>query len=100
VRIKSDLLCRNYFLLYTDRTGLSNAREVVPAVRGAVVSGGLEDGALAEAARRLRCTTFFGRFELGENGRQVGHQVLVVQWQEGMKAVVWPPSQAETAVAL
>lgn len=70
------------------------------AMRCVEEAGGLEDGALAEAARRLRCTTFFGRFELGEDGRQVGHEVLVVQWQEGMKAVVWPPSQAETAVAL
>ena len=38
------------------------------AMRCVEEAGGLEDGALAEAARRLRCTTFFGRFELGEDG--------------------------------
>jgi hypothetical protein len=41
-----------------------------------------------------------GGSSCGKDGRQVGHEVLVVQWREGMKAVVWPPSQAETPVAL
>jgi branched-chain amino acid transport system substrate-binding protein len=58
-------------------------------------AGSLDDGALAAAARRLRCTTFFGRFGLAEDGRQLDHNMLVVQWRAGMKRVVWPPQQAE-----
>jgi ABC-type branched-subunit amino acid transport system substrate-binding protein len=59
-------------------------------------TGSLDDGALAAAARRLRCTTFFGRFGLAEDGRQLDHDMLVVQWRAGMKQIVWPPQLAET----
>jgi hypothetical protein len=53
-------------------------------------------GVLAAAARPLRCTTFFGRFGLGEYGRQFEHGPLVVQWRAGVKRIVWPPEVAET----
>jgi branched-chain amino acid transport system substrate-binding protein len=51
-------------------------------------------------AREFRCTTFFGRFGLGEDGRQQDHQMLSVQWQDGMKRVVAPPSLAEAELRL
>ena len=59
-------------------------------------SGSLDDGALAAAARRIRCTTFFGRFGIGEDGRQLDHEILVVQWRAGVKRIVWPPALADT----
>jgi branched-chain amino acid transport system substrate-binding protein len=59
---------------------------------------GTDDEALLATVRRLRRTTFFGRFGLGEDGRQSDHDVLVVQWQEGRKRVVWPRSQAEEPI--
>jgi branched-chain amino acid transport system substrate-binding protein len=62
------------------------------------VAGGTDDEALSATARRLRCTTFFGRFGLGEDGRQSDHDMLVVQWQEGLKRVVWPRSHAEDPI--
>jgi len=31
---------------------------------------------------------------------QVGHQVLVVQWQNGIRRIVWPPEQAECPLVL
>jgi branched-chain amino acid transport system substrate-binding protein len=34
------------------------------------------------------------------SGLQVGHQVLIVQWQNGTRRVVWPPEQAERSVLL
>ena len=37
----------------------------------------------AEAARRLRTETFFGRFELDESGLQVGHRLAVARWLRG-----------------
>jgi ABC-type branched-subunit amino acid transport system substrate-binding protein len=40
------------------------------------------------AARGLRTTTFFGAFELGEDGLQVGHRLAVVQWQGGRPALL------------
>ncbi|MGH9168716.1 MAG: hypothetical protein ACRD02_12915 [Acidimicrobiia bacterium] len=70
------------------------------AMRCVEEAGGSDERALLEAARRLRCTTFFGRFGLGEDGRQRDHEVLAVQWQEGVKRVVWPPHLAEVPIAL
>ena len=58
------------------------------------------DDALLATARALRCTTFFGAFGLGADGRQTEHEMLAVQWQEGVKAVVWPPRAAEASTVI
>jgi branched-chain amino acid transport system substrate-binding protein len=40
-----------------------------------------------------------GAFRLDPaTGRQVGHRVLTVQWQDGVRRVVWPPERAEAAL--
>ncbi|HEY6285737.1 MAG TPA: ABC transporter substrate-binding protein [Ktedonobacteraceae bacterium] len=59
-------------------------------------SGVSEDAAQLAAARQLACTTLYGRFRIDPvNGLQVGHEVLIVQWQDDTRRVVWPPEQAE-----
>jgi branched-chain amino acid transport system substrate-binding protein len=59
-------------------------------------AGTAADTALLAAARGLDCTTMFGRFRLDPHThQQVGHRVLTVQWQDGMRRVVWPPQQAQ-----
>jgi branched-chain amino acid transport system substrate-binding protein len=60
----------------------------------------VDDDALLATARRLRCTTFFGAFGLDADGRQKAHEMLVVQWQQGVKAVVWPPRAAEASTVI
>ena len=70
------------------------------ALRCAQEAGTVEDAALHAAARRLHCTTFFGRFGLGPDGLQAEHAVLVVQWHQGGKRLVWPPSLAEVPVEI
>jgi branched-chain amino acid transport system substrate-binding protein len=70
------------------------------AMRCVEEAGGPHERALLEAAGRLRCTTFFGRFGLGEDGRQRDHEMLAIQWQQGVKRVVWPPHLAEVPIAL
>jgi branched-chain amino acid transport system substrate-binding protein len=62
-------------------------------------SGVSEDAAQLATARQLACTTLYGRFRVDPaSGLQVGHQVLIVQWQNGARRVVWPPEQAERSV--
>ena len=57
------------------------------------------DAAILAAARRLACTTLFGRFQLDPaSGLQMGHQVAIVQWQQGQRRVVWPREQVEQAM--
>ena len=71
---------------------------VVIALRCVAETGGFDDDALLAAARTLRCTTFFGRFGLGPDGRQADHALVVVQWQNGTKCIVGPPGLAEQGV--
>ena len=62
---------------------------------------GPDDAALRAAAARLQLRTLFGSFRIDpRSGLQVGHEVLVVQWQEGARRVVWPPERAERPLAL
>ena len=58
-------------------------------------AGSLDQAALRQAASALDFTTFYGRFKLDATGRQIGHQVLLVQWQRGRKVIVWPPQLAQ-----
>ena len=56
----------------------------------------LEDNKLRELAGRLEFSTFYGKFRIDpDTGRQTGRSVVLVQWQEGMKVIVWPPEQAQ-----
>ena len=62
-------------------------------------AGSTEDGAALGTAARLAIRTLFGDFRLDpETGLQVGHEVLVVQWQAGVRRVVWPPGRAERPI--
>ena len=70
------------------------------ALRCVQEAGVVEDAALHAAALRLHCTTFFGRYGLGPDGRQADHEVLVVQWRQQGKRLVWPPSLAEVPVEI
>lgn len=88
---------------YRDRTG--GAEPPYPAAQayaaGLVAhrclreAGSADDAALRAAARALDCTTLFARFRLDPaTGAQVGHEVLTVQWQDGVRRAVWPPERA------
>jgi branched-chain amino acid transport system substrate-binding protein len=59
------------------------------------LAGDLHDDALLGAAVSADFTTFYGRFQIDEAGRQVGRSVALVQRQEGRKMVVWPPELAD-----
>ncbi|MFP6681152.1 MAG: amino acid ABC transporter substrate-binding protein [Gammaproteobacteria bacterium] len=57
----------------------------------------LEQTELRAAANALNCTTFYGPYSIDpESGRQIGHAMLVTQWREQHRCIVWPP-QAATA---
>ncbi|MEO8973178.1 MAG: ABC transporter substrate-binding protein [Ktedonobacteraceae bacterium] len=59
-------------------------------------TGDTHDEGIQTAAQKLACQTLFGKFQLDpKNGLQTGHQVVIVQWQQGQRRVVWPPEQAE-----
>jgi branched-chain amino acid transport system substrate-binding protein len=52
--------------------------------------GALQDSELWYAARNLDIRTLYGRFRLDPvKSRQIGHSILLVQWQSGRKQIVW-----------
>ena len=56
-------------------------------------AGSADSHDLREAASSLQFSTFYGNFQIdGETGRQIGRETLLVQWQDGKKAIVWPQS--------
>lgn len=62
----------------------------VIAQRCLAMAGSLDQTALRQAAAALRCTTFYGHYAIDvQTGRQVGHRMPVVQWQQGRKVVLW-----------
>ena len=63
--------------------------------------GTCEDADVLRVADKLVCRTLYGDFRLDpDDGLQVGHQVLTVQWQGGKRRVVWPLGVAERPLIL
>jgi hypothetical protein len=40
-----------------------------------------------------------GRFKVDEKGRQIGHNPILIQWQNGVKEIVYP-TKLQTAPAI
>ncbi|MGH9600913.1 MAG: ABC transporter substrate-binding protein, partial [Terriglobales bacterium] len=52
-------------------------------------AGSLDQTKLRDAASRIDCDTFFGRFRIDPlTGRQTGHRMLLVHWSGGRKIVL------------
>jgi len=52
-------------------------------------AGSLQDSDVLAAAAELDCFTLYGRFRLASGGgRQVGHRILLVQWDQGHKVLL------------
>lgn len=66
------------------------------AQRCVETTGTLRDEPVREAADTLAFTTLYGGFKLAaQSGEQIGHTMVVVQWQGAQKPIVWPPEVAE-----
>ena len=49
-------------------------------------SGSLDSDQLRSTAARLECHTFYGCYRIDpHSGKQLGHRILLVQWQKGSK---------------
>ena len=60
-------------------------------------AGRLDDAMLRAAFSDLRTTTMFGDFSIDRvTGRQVGHQMLLVQWHRGRKVIIVPESHDDS----
>jgi branched-chain amino acid transport system substrate-binding protein len=53
-------------------------------------AGSLDSDKLRDQLLKLKTTTIFGDYAVDERGYQVANRGLFVQWQDGVKVVVWP----------
>ena len=71
--------------------GYGACQILVEAIRRA---GSLEGTKLRDAISKMNHNTVFGAFRVDRDGVQVAHKLLLFQWQDGKKAIVWPEELA------
>ena len=57
-------------------------------------AGSLDREKLRDAISKLDHNTVFGRFRVDRDGVQIGHKMLLSQWQDGRRVIVWPEELA------
>jgi branched-chain amino acid transport system substrate-binding protein len=57
-------------------------------------AGSLEGEKLREAILKIDRNTVFGGFRVNRDGVQIGQKMLIFQWQDGKKVIVWPEELA------
>jgi len=54
----------------------------------------VDSDAVRAALNDLQFMSFYGVWDINETGLQVGHSMVDMQWQNGERIIVWPPSAA------
>lgn len=71
-----------------------HAAEASAAVLALVLAvedaGTLESAAVRDSLGRLQFMSFYGGWDIDDTGKQVGHSMVDVQWQNGQRVIVWP----------
>jgi ABC-type branched-subunit amino acid transport system substrate-binding protein len=78
-------------LSYRSAAGYAGCQILLEAVKRA---GSLESEKVRDAILKMDLHTVFGAFKVDRDGSQIAHKVLMFQWQDGKKAVVWPEELA------
>ena len=48
----------------------------------------------------LDTITVIGRFKVDASGKQIGHNPIMIQWQNGRKEIIWPHKMRTAAPLL
>jgi branched-chain amino acid transport system substrate-binding protein len=76
---------------YHSAAGYGGCQILVEAIRRA---GSLDSEKLREAILRMDYNTVFGGFRVDRDGLQIAHKMVMFQWQDGKKVIVWPEELA------
>lgn len=74
---------------YHSASAFSACRILGEAIAAA---GSLDHERLSDYISGLNTVTIIGRFKVDHTGRQVGHNPMLIQWQNGKKEIVYPGS--------
>ncbi|MGH7331219.1 MAG: amino acid ABC transporter substrate-binding protein [Candidatus Rokuibacteriota bacterium] len=78
-------------LSYQTAAGYAGCQVLVEAVKRV---GSLDGEKIRHAILRLDFNTVFGPFKVDSDGLQIAHKMLMLQWQDGKKVIVWPEELA------
>jgi len=56
--------------------------------------GSLDGGKIRDDLLRLQTRTVYGDYKVDRSGFQLAHKMVMFQWQDGKKAIVWPEALA------
>jgi len=78
-------------LSYHSAGGYAGCQIIVEAIKRA---GSLDGDKIREAILKMDFDTVYGGFKVDQDGFQVSHRMVMFQWQEGKKVIVWPEELA------
>jgi branched-chain amino acid transport system substrate-binding protein len=78
-------------LSYHSAGGYAGCQVLVDAVKRA---GSLDGEKVREAILKTDTKTVYGGFKVDQDGFQLSHKMVMFQWQEGKKVIVWPDELA------
>ncbi len=78
-------------LSYHSAGGYGGCQVLVEAIKRA---GSLDGEKIRDAILKTDTTTVYGGFKVDEGGFQISHKMVMFQWQEGKKVIVWPDELA------
>ncbi|MGH7311222.1 MAG: ABC transporter substrate-binding protein, partial [Candidatus Rokuibacteriota bacterium] len=78
-------------LSYHSAAGYGSCQVLVEAIRRA---GSLDSEKVRSAILTMDLSTVFGAFKVDKDGIQIAHKLVLFQWQDGKKVIVWPEELA------
>jgi len=78
-------------LSYQTAQGYGECQILLEGIRRA---GSLDGDKVRDAILKMDIHTVFGRFKVDQDGVQIAHKMLMLQWQDGRKVIVWPEELA------
>jgi branched-chain amino acid transport system substrate-binding protein len=78
-------------LSYHSAAGYAMCQILVEATKRA---GSLDGAKIRTAILKLDLNTVYGAFKVDQDGIQIAHKLLLFQWQDGQKVIVWPEELA------
>jgi hypothetical protein len=78
-------------LSYHTAFGYGGCQVLTKAVRRA---GSLDREKIRAAILKLDFNTVFGAFKVDQDGLQIAHKMVIFQWQDGKRVIVWPAEVA------
>jgi len=78
-------------LSYHTAEGYGACQVLVEAIRRA---GSVDGEKVRDAILKMDLHTVFGAFKVDPDGLQIAHKMVLFQWQDGKKVIVWPEELA------